>query len=118
MDRWTQEELQRTDNIEFAICIMNERRNRLNPYSPLSMKLGASIKILSEIRDERTVYLNRLSKVDIGEPEDNVTDLSDCDEETKRTILENAEKLEKAEENEAVKEGSKSPDEVDTGEPL
>lgn len=62
---------------------MNERKNRLNPYSPLSMKLGASIKTLSEIRDERTVYLNRLSKVDIGKPEGDATDFSDCDEETK-----------------------------------
>lgn len=117
MDRWTQEELQRTDNIEFAICILNERKNRLNPYSPLSMKLTASIKTLSDIRDERAEYLNRLTQVDIGEPDD-VTDLSGCDEETKQQILENARKLEEAESNEIVKERGESPDETDTGEPL
>ena len=62
MDRWTQEELERTDDLSFAIAILNERRNKLNPYSPLSMKLATAAKTIEEIREEKERFLSRICK--------------------------------------------------------
>ena len=52
MDRWTMRELKETDDITFAICILNERRRGLTPYSPLGMKLSEAAHTLSEIKAE------------------------------------------------------------------
>lgn len=60
MDRWTMEELDRTDNLEFAAAILQERKNRLNPYSSLSMKLGAAIKEIMRIRAEKEKFISRI----------------------------------------------------------
>lgn len=104
MDRWTMRELKETDDITFAIQILRERRRGLTPYSPLGMKLVEAVHTLSEIKKEKDRYLERVSAVctapeaadgleDDAEVLENVTDLSDCDEETKAQILENAAKL-------------------------
>lgn len=66
MERWTQEELEKTDNLTFAIAILNERRNRLNPYSPLSVKLAAAAKELEEIKDEKLRFLSRICSKGAG----------------------------------------------------
>lgn len=51
MDRWTNEQLKNITDIDFAITILNERKNKLsNPYSPLYNKLECSIKLLDRIR--------------------------------------------------------------------
>lgn len=104
MDRWTMRELKETDDITFAICILNERRRGLTPYSPLGMKLSEAAHTLSEIKAEHDRYLERISAV-CATPEaadgqesdaevlEDVTDLSGCDEATKVQILENAKKL-------------------------
>lgn len=60
MDRWTQEKLERTDDLSFAIAILNERKSSLNPYSPLSMKLNAATKAIEDIRDEKDRFLRRI----------------------------------------------------------
>lgn len=39
MKRWTIEDLEKTTDLEFAACILNERRASLNPYTPLARKL-------------------------------------------------------------------------------
>ncbi|MCD8239379.1 MAG: hypothetical protein LUC92_08605 [Clostridiales bacterium] len=52
MDRWTMRELKETDDISFAICILNERKKGLTPYSPLGVKIGEAVKTLSEIKQE------------------------------------------------------------------
>lgn len=78
MDRWTMRELKETDDITFAIQILYERRKGLTPYSPLGMKLAEAAD-----RQEND-----------AEVLEDVTDFSDCDEETKAQILENAAKLE------------------------
>lgn len=39
MKRWTIEDLEKTTDLKFAACILNERREGLNPYTPLSQKL-------------------------------------------------------------------------------
>lgn len=89
MERWTMKELKNTDDITFAVCILNERKKTLNPYSPLAKKLEEAAKTLSEIKAEKDRYIARIS--DLG---DGVTDLSGCDEETKAQILDNAARLE------------------------
>lgn len=97
MDRWTMRELKETDDITFAICILNERRRTLTPYSPLGMKLAEAAHTLANIKAEKDSYLARISAADKQENEtvilENETDLSGCDEETKAQILENAERL-------------------------
>ena len=50
MERWTKKQMDSMSDIDFAIAILNERKNALsNPYSPLSDKLGKAIKALSTI---------------------------------------------------------------------
>lgn len=54
MKRWTIEELKNIKDIDFAICILNERKNSLsNPYSPLMNKLCKTIATLSEVKERR-----------------------------------------------------------------
>lgn len=69
MDRWTIEELEKIDDIEFAVAILNERRNRLNPYSPLSTKLRESANTLTMIRAEKERFLARIMGQQIEEAE-------------------------------------------------
>jgi hypothetical protein len=38
-------------DIDFVICILNERRNRLtNDYSPLAQKLAQAVRTLEKLR--------------------------------------------------------------------
>lgn len=46
MKRWTIKELNEASNLEFAACILNERRAPLNPYSPMATKLESSKNML------------------------------------------------------------------------
>lgn len=69
MDRWTQEELEKTDDLEFAVAILNERRNKLNPYSPLSTKLAAAARAIEEIRGEKLRFLSRICRMETGREE-------------------------------------------------
>lgn len=47
MDRWTIEQLKKTDDIDFAVAILNERRSGLtNIYSPLSERLERAARTL------------------------------------------------------------------------
>ena len=66
MDRWTQDDLERTDNLLFAVAILNERKNRLNPYSPLSMKLSAAAKEIEGIRWEKQRFMSRICRQETG----------------------------------------------------
>lgn len=99
MERWTMQELKETDDITFAICILNERRRTLTPYSPLGMKLAEAAHTLHAIKTETEAYLARVSAAgkfnEVQEGLEDATDLSGCDEETKAQILANAERLEK-----------------------
>lgn len=61
MERWTIQRLNELDDKKFAICILQERLNRLsNPYSPLATKLAQTIRHLAD-RDgtEKKVYCER-----------------------------------------------------------
>lgn len=60
MERWTMEELESTDDITFAISILNQRRASLNPFSPLSMKLSHSISTLESIKAEKDKFIARI----------------------------------------------------------
>ena len=40
MERWTIKDLNNISDIGFAIRILNERRTKLNPFSPLASKRG------------------------------------------------------------------------------
>lgn len=54
MDRWTKKQLQEMTDIDFAICMLNERKNKLtNPYSPLAEKINQAIATLSEIGEKQ-----------------------------------------------------------------
>lgn len=46
MKRWTIKELNEASDMEFAACILNERKAPLNPYSPMAMKLEHSKNML------------------------------------------------------------------------
>lgn len=62
-DRWTLEELENTDNITFAACILNERRNKLSPYSPLAAKLKAAEKELDAIKEAKDRYIREVIEI-------------------------------------------------------
>ena len=46
MKRWTIEDLEKTTDLKFAACILNERRESLNPYTPLSQKLDKAKNLI------------------------------------------------------------------------
>lgn len=54
--RWKTKEIESMDSIQFAITILNERKNKLtNPYSPLCEKLATAVRDLEglkKVRDE------------------------------------------------------------------
>lgn len=54
MKRWTIKELNEESNLEFAACILNERKAPLNPYSPMATKLESSKNMLLRMES----YLN------------------------------------------------------------
>lgn len=80
MDTAKINEFDGTEDLAFAICILNKRRRDLLNNFPLVMKIVSSIRTIVDI------------KTSIEETE-NVTDLSDCDDDVKAQILENAKKL-------------------------
>lgn len=53
MNRWTIQQLESIDDVDFAIQILYERKMALNPYSPLAKKLDEAAHTLQEIRNER-----------------------------------------------------------------
>lgn len=59
MDRWTMQELEQTDDLDFSICILNERRAKITPYSPLGIKLSKAVHTLHNIKEERDKYIPR-----------------------------------------------------------
>lgn len=61
MDRWTMEQMQNTDDITFAIAILNERRSKLTRYSPLALKLQEAESTLHEIHDAALRFLEEAS---------------------------------------------------------
>lgn len=80
MDIQIANDFDKTEDISFAISVLNKRRRELSNNFPLAMKIVSAIRTLVEI------------KASIDESGD-ITDLSDCDEDTKAQILENAEIL-------------------------
>lgn len=60
MNRWTMRDLEKTDDLDFAVCILNERRADLNAYSPLSVKLAQAVNTIQNIKAERDRYMARL----------------------------------------------------------
>jgi len=61
MDRWTMQELERTDDLSFAISLLNKKKNELNPFSPLSMKCCSAIKTLENIKAATERYHEALA---------------------------------------------------------
>jgi hypothetical protein len=54
MERWTIKSLEEMDNLQFAVCILNERRNKLsNIYSPLAIKLEKAAHEINAILDQQ-----------------------------------------------------------------
>lgn len=53
MNRWTMKELEKTDNITFAMCILSERRSLLNQEAPLAKKLQSAYHTLEELRSQK-----------------------------------------------------------------
>lgn len=52
MDRWTKKQLEEMNDLDFAICILTERRNKISPYSPLGLRLDQARHTLNKIRHE------------------------------------------------------------------
>lgn len=55
MDRWTIKQLKEISNIDFAIAILNERKMKICPYSPLGVKLSDTIQSL--------VYIKKIQEI-------------------------------------------------------
>ena len=54
MDRWTIKQLNEISDIDFAIAVLSERKNKQNnPYTPLSRKLDSTIAFLQSIKEEK-----------------------------------------------------------------
>lgn len=51
MDRWTIEELKNLNSYDFAKAILNERRRKVTPYSPLGVKLAEAALEIGAIGD-------------------------------------------------------------------
>ncbi len=49
--RWTAKQLNETDDLTFAMCVLSERRELLNQESPLAKKLQRVYRVLEELRD-------------------------------------------------------------------
>ena len=101
MDRWTLQQLKNTDDLTFAIAILDERQKYLSQYSPLKKKLQEAMFTIDQIRKERDRYLTKVAEMDMNwqevEPENEETDLSGCPDEIKSEIIRNAELLEQRE---------------------
>lgn len=54
-NRWTIEELKRTDDLMFAMCILSERREKLNQEAPLAKKIAKAYHTLSAMRSNPVV---------------------------------------------------------------
>ncbi|MGF7011992.1 hypothetical protein M2146_002546 [Lachnospiraceae bacterium PF1-22] len=52
MDRWTKDTLKEISDLDFAIAILNERKNKLNCYSPLSEKINKTIRKLEVLKTD------------------------------------------------------------------
>ena len=50
MNKWTINELNKTDDITFAMSILSERRAELNPNAPLAQKIVSTLITLEKIR--------------------------------------------------------------------
>ena len=53
MDRWTVKKLNNTGDIDFAIGILNERKIKLNPFSPLGSKISSAVTTLEKLKNEQ-----------------------------------------------------------------
>ena len=52
MEIWTMKQMDKMSELDFAIAILNERRNKLtNIYSPLSVKIGKTVKYLEQLSE-------------------------------------------------------------------
>lgn len=49
MDRWTIKQLDSMDDLAFAAAILNERRSKVTPYSPLGIKLASASRTLLDL---------------------------------------------------------------------
>lgn len=57
MNRWTIDELNAKDSYDFAKQLLYERRNKVNPYSPLGVKLSeAAVEIGAAGERERKCF--------------------------------------------------------------
>jgi len=53
MRRWTMKELGEVDDITFAMCVLAERGENLNRYTPLTQKIRSAYRTLEQLRDGR-----------------------------------------------------------------
>lgn len=70
MERWTKSELEGMSDLKFASCIQNERRNNLNPYSPLAKKLASAARLIEEMDDYSKSKTGRVIGKDGGDRPD------------------------------------------------
>lgn len=51
MDRWKIDELRNIGDIDFAIAILDERKRKVSPYSPLAVKISQTQKTLRNLKE-------------------------------------------------------------------
>ena len=62
-DRYTKKEMEKLDDIDFAICILNDRRNKCtNFYSLLSQRLQKSVLGLRELKNQKEKIINLIEE--------------------------------------------------------
>ena len=51
MDRWKIDELKNIGDIDFAIAILDERKRKVSPYSPLAVKISQAQRTLRNLKE-------------------------------------------------------------------
>ena len=93
-DRWTQEELERTDDIDFAISVLEDRAAGLRRMSPLAQKIRETVGYLAHVKREKEKYLRRI--ITTGEAQEMIDEQNRKMEEARRELAEERARAEQA----------------------
>jgi len=58
MNRWTKKQLDNISDLDFAICTLNERKNKLTFYSLESARIRSAIATINDLREQKYIILN------------------------------------------------------------
>ncbi len=82
-NRWTIKQINETDDLTFAMCILSERREMLNQEAPLAKKLRSAYHTLDSLRNRRSIMAEKkaaMTKEIISDWECSITSDWECSE--------------------------------------